>query len=305
VRLLELRVLRGPSPAPGFDGLRAALVATRLEDATRARLDALLDALEAALGNFASLPRHGALRPAADLLDDHLAAAERLANTPSLEGGLRLYAQAEGEALARHLAGLRPAMDEMAPLSPGRMAALFEVRARARHHARRPRVARPREAHHPHVEILGLIEARLLDFDCVVLGALDESVWPQAADPGPWMSRPMRRAFGLPSPELRIGRVAADFLTVACAGRHVTLSRAARRGGSPTVPARWLTRLSTFLRGQAKGHSSGLSLPLSHAPAWAAALDRPEGGARPPSARPSPRPPRPARTASPSATWAR
>ncbi|HZH46442.1 MAG TPA: PD-(D/E)XK nuclease family protein, partial [Roseococcus sp.] len=80
---------------------------------------------------------------------------------------------------------------------------------------------------------------------------------------------------------LRIGRVAADFLTIACAGRHVTLSRAARRGGSPTVPARWLTRLSTFLRGQAKGHSSGLSLPLSHAPAWAAALDRPEGGARP------------------------
>jgi ATP-dependent helicase/nuclease subunit B len=156
------------------------------------------------------------------------------------------------------------------------------------------RVSRGRaEGHHPHVEILGLIEARLLDFDCVVLGALDESVWPQAADPGPWMSRPMRRAFGLPSPELRIGRVAADFLTIACAGRHVTLSRAARRGGSPTVPARWLTRLSTFLRGQAKGHSSGLSLPISHAPAWAAALDRPEG------------PPRPGRTASLSATWAR
>jgi ATP-dependent helicase/nuclease subunit B len=294
VCLLELRVLRGPSPAPGFDGLRAALVATRLEDATRARLDALLDALEAALGNFASLPRHGALRPAADLLDDHLAAAERLANTPSLEGGLRLYAQAEGEALARHLGGLRPAMAEMAPLSPGDWPTLFES-SLALGTTRGTRVSRGRsEAHHPHVEILGLIEARLLDFDCVVLGALDESVWPQAADPGPWMSRPMRRAFGLPSPELRIGRVAADFLTVACAGRHVTLSRAARRGGSPTVPARWLTRLSTFLRGQAKGHAHGLSLPLSHAPAWAEALDRPEGGARP-SERPAFAPPPAAR----------
>ena len=30
----------------------------------------------------------------------------------------------------------------------------------------------------------------------VVLGALEESVWPQATEPGPWMSRPMRAAFG-------------------------------------------------------------------------------------------------------------
>ena len=284
-RLLELRALRGPSPAPGFDGLRAALASTRMEDATRARLEALLAGLEAALGDFASLPRHGALRPAADLLDAHLAAAERLASTPALAGGLRLYAQAEGEALARHLAALRPAMMEMAPLPPGEWPTLFEA-ALALGTTRAARTSRGRaEAHHPHVEILGLIEARLLDFDCVVLGALDENVWPQAADPGPWMSRPMRRAFGLPSPELRIGRVAADFLTIACAGREVTLSRAARRGGSPTVPARWLTRLATFLRGQskggAKGQGVGLSLPLSHAPAWAEALDRPEGGARP------------------------
>lgn len=281
VRLLELRVLRGPSPAPGFDGLRAAMDATRLDDAARARLERLLRSLEDALGPFKSLPRHGALRPAADLLDEHLLAAERLAETPALEGGLRLYAQAEGEALARHLAALRPAMAEMAPLPPGEWPTLFES-ALSLGTTRGARVSRGRsEAHHPHVEILGLIEARLLDFDCVVLGALDENVWPQAADPGPWMSRPMRREFGLPSPELRIGRVAADFLTVACAGRHVTLSRAARRGGSPTVPARWLTRLATFLRGQAKGHAHGLSLPLSHAPAWAEALDRPEGGARP------------------------
>ena len=66
------------------------------------------------------------------------------------------------------------------------------------------------------MEILGLLEARLLAFDKVVLGALDETVWPLATDPGPWMSRPMRVEFGLPEPEARIGRVAADFLLAAC-----------------------------------------------------------------------------------------
>ncbi|MCW8087085.1 double-strand break repair protein AddB [Sabulicella glaciei] len=274
VRRLEVAVLRGPSPGPGFRGLRAGIAAAFAGDRAdldrMALLERLVSSLETALGPFHSLPRTAPLRPALDLFDEHLAAAERLAETPSRPGGLRLYAHAEGEALARHLTLLRPAMAEMPPVQPAEWPALFEA-ALSLGTTACPRVSRGRrEQAHPHVEILGLLEARLLDFDCVVLGALDETVWPLAADPGPWMSRPMRRDFGLPPPELRIGRVAADFLSVACSGREVTLSRAARRGGSPTVPARWLTRLSTFLRGQ----RPGLGVPLSAAPAWAEALDR-------------------------------
>lgn len=284
VRRLELAILRGPAPGPGFQGLRAGIAAAfrgrRADPEAEAQLLSLVDAMAEAIGPFHSLPRTAPLRPALDLFDEHLAAAERLAATPTRPGGLRLYAQAEGEALARHLALLRPAMAEMPPVQPAEWPALFES-ALALGTTRCDRVSRGRkEARHPHVEILGLIEARLLDFDTVVLGALDETVWPQAADPGPWMSRPMRAQFGLPSPELRIGRVAADFLATACAGRQVALSRAARRAGSPTVPARWLTRLSTFLRGQAKE----LALPLSHAPGWAASLDAPAA------VRPCPRP---------------
>jgi ATP-dependent helicase/nuclease subunit B len=97
------------------------------------------------------------------------------------------------------------------------------------------------------------------------------------------MNRRMRKAFGLPEPETRIGRVAADFLLSACAAPEAVLSRAARRGGAPTVAARWLTRLDVFLEGQ------GLALARSHAPDWAAALDRPAGRAQPVE-RPRPRP---------------
>ena len=147
---------------------------------------------------------------------------------------------------------------------------------------------------HPRVEILGLLEARLLAFDKVVLGALDETVWPLATDPGPWMSRPMRIAFGLPEPEARIGRVAADFLLSACAAPQAVLSRAAKRGGAPTVPARWLTRIETFLAGQQDdAHPAGLRLPAEPAMHWAALLDRPSVVA--PCDRPAPRPPAEAR----------
>ncbi|MGG5818854.1 double-strand break repair protein AddB [Falsiroseomonas sp. HW251] len=279
VRLLERRVLRGPRPQGGMAGLRAVVATLREE--TQARLTTLLDALERALGGFAR--GDGAAKPPADLLAAHLAAAEALATLPSMPGGLRLYAAEEGEVLADHLADMAPAMERLPPLDPRAWPALFDA-ALEGPAARTRRTARGRDlAAHPRVEILGLLEARLLSFDRVVLGALDETVWPLATDPGPWMSRPMRAAFGLPEPEARIGRVCTDFLLTACAAPEAVLSRAARRGGAPTVPARWLVRLETFLKGQ------DLAIPRSPAARWAAALDQPAAVA--PVARPKPCPP--------------
>jgi ATP-dependent helicase/nuclease subunit B len=290
IRLLERRVLRGPRPAGGLAGLRRAAQAGLKEEAL-ARVTVALDALEAALEGFAALR---GTRPPADLLDAHLRAAEALAATPDQPGGLRLYAGEEGEVLAGHLADLAPAMALLPPLDARAWPAMFDA-ALEGVAARTRRTARGRDlAAHPRVEILGLLEARLLSFDRVVLGALDETVWPLATDPGPWMSRPMRTQFGLPEPEARIGRVCMDFLLSACAAPEAVLSRAARRGGSPTVPARWLTRIETFLGGQ------GLALPKSEAARWAAALDRPETVR--PQGRPEPNPPRHMRPAEISVT---
>jgi len=282
VRRLERAALRGARPAPGLAGLRAAVRGSTLTDEPLAEVLALLEVLEAVLDGFTSLPP-SPLRLAAELLTRHLAAAEALASAPELPGGARLYIGEEGEALASHLAGLAEAMAELPPVTPAAWPALFDAALEgATAPSLRATRGRP-DGPHPRVEILGLLEARLLTFDCVVLGALDEMVWPLATDPGPWMSRPMRREFGLPEPEARIGRVCADFLLTACSAPRAVLSRAARRGGAPTVPARWLTRIETFLAGQ-----DGLRLPVNPAVAWAAQLDRAEHVT--PCARPAPRP---------------
>lgn len=279
-RALELAAMRGPRPGPGLAGLRATLSPEAPANALE-----ILEALAGAMEGFSTLPSSPALPPA-QLLSDLLAAAERLASSPELPGGLALYAGEEGEALANHLADMQVAFAALPPIAPNRFPPLFEA-ALGQGVARRPR---SRSAH-PRVAILGLLEARLLHFDRVVLGGLDEAIWPLATDPGPWMGRPMRRQFGLPSPESRIGRVAADFLLTASSAKEVVLSRATRRGGSPTVPARWLTRLETFLAGQRNAHwPQGLSLPENPAVAWAAALDQPEGEITP-ARRPRPAPP--------------
>ncbi|THD54334.1 double-strand break repair protein AddB [Phenylobacterium sp.] len=138
-------------------------------------------------------------------------------------------------------------------------------------------------ATHPRLRILGAIEARLVRADRLVVAGLEEGVWPGGAALDPFLSRPMREALGLPSPERRIGLAAHDFAQAACAP-EVILLHTERREGAPSVKSRWLWRLETLTR--------GAELAIPERPdilAWARNLDAPDGYA--PAKRPSPRPP--------------
>ncbi len=98
---------------------------------------------------------------------------------------------------------------------------------------------------HPRLKILGLLEARLLTADVILLGGLDETVWPPQAGTDAFLNRPMRAALGLSPPERRIGQTAHDFVQAMGAPR-VVISRAAKRGGTPTVPSRFLQRMAAL-----------------------------------------------------------
>ena len=87
----------------------------------------------------------------------------------------------------------------------------------------------------PRIRIWGTLEARLQSVDCLVLGGLDEGVWPAESRTDPWLSRAMRAALGLPPPgKRRLGLAAHDFFQGMAAPR-VIVTRAEKRGGAPSV----------------------------------------------------------------------
>lgn len=137
----------------------------------------------------------------------------------------------------------------------------------------------------PRFSILGLLEARLLAPDVVILGGLNEGTWPHQPDTGPWLNRPMRDALNMEQPERGIGQMAHDF--VQCLGNpQVFLAWSRRDAGNPQLPSRWILRLQMLLK------SAGISQATGGETSWrklASNLDSADGVA--PHDRPRPRPP--------------
>jgi len=277
VRRLEISVLRGPRPAPGVDGLRMATVGTD------AGLSSLLDTLQNCAMPFIDLLR----RPTSgltDLLAAHVGMAEGLARTDTADGATQLWGSEAGEALAGFVAELSDAasvLDAVAPRSyPELLDSLMAGRA-----------VRPKFGRHPRVFIWGLMEARLQRADRMILGGLNEGVWPPEAPASPWMSRPMMASLGLALPERRIGLTAHDFAQ-GFAAPDVLLTRSVRTDGAPAVPSRWLLRLDNCL--QAMGHPDGLPRRRELLD-WFDGLDQPDEFTPGPIIAPAPRPPLSAR----------
>ena len=282
-RRLERRGLRGARPR-SWDELAVRLTPRPSEDAVAVvasveAAQALLQAFREALDLAAAPFREGFASPAiaARALAEAL---EQLAADAEGRPG-RLWGAADGEAAAELLAGLMQEGDALPECSPAAFAQV--VRSLLASAA-----VRSDGASHPRLRILGLIEARLIGADRLVLAGLEEGVWPRPAETDPLLSRPMRAQLGLPSPERRIGSAAHDFAQSACAPEVILLT-SERRGGQPAVMSRWLWRLRTLARG------AGLDLPRrDEAVAWARVLSAPS--AEPPSSlkpalRPAARPP--------------
>ena len=105
-----------------------------------------------------------------------------------------------------------------------------------------------RGPHHRRLHIWGLLEARLLRPDLMILGGLDEKTWPPDTNSDPFLNRPARDALNLPSPERRIGQTAHDFVQ-AMGAREIIITRAMKSGGDPNVASRFLQRMGALAGG--------------------------------------------------------
>ncbi|MBB4066879.1 double-strand break repair protein AddB [Gellertiella hungarica] len=144
---------------------------------------------------------------------------------------------------------------------------------------------KPRAMSHPRVFIFGTLEARLQSVDTLVLGGLNEGVWPASTSGNPFLSRMMKTGIGLEPPERRTGQHAHDF-EMANGTRHLIYSRSARIGTAPAVASRWLQRLLAL---GGKDFAEGLRRRASGYCHWAGLLDA--GERQEPATRPDPRPP--------------
>ncbi len=233
-RLLETEALRGPRPGPGLDGLARAITGSKYEKRLKGFLNRLNDLLAPILD---ATGRDGL--DYVEILKVHVTCAEALAATDTTSGAAVLWAEDAGEAVANFVGELATSLGHLGQVPAARYPAVFETLMDGR-------VVRPRFGRHPRLFVWGLLEARLQHADVVILGGLNEGVWPPQPETNPWMSRPMMADIGLEAPERRIGLTAHDFQQAFMASR-VYLTRADRVGGTPTVPSRWLLRLDNLL----------------------------------------------------------
>ncbi len=139
------------------------------------------------------------------------------------------------------------------------------------------------------LQILGVLEARLVDAEVVILGGLNEGSWPPTVTEDFWLSRSMRQSLGLPLPERRLGQSAHYFCGCFYAP-YLYLTRSEEEDGVPTLPSRWWQRLEAVHLKNQHLFSNSAAIPWQ---AWAKALTGEEDiQALPP---PLPKPPTKAR----------
>jgi len=234
-------------------------------------------------------------------LTDHIAAhrtlTEILCSGPDEAGSGELWREAAGREAQRICDNLTNHADAGGQLNPREYAALFGA-VLAEGTVRNP------DGAHPNILIWGTLEARVQGADLVILGGMNEGIWPEAAAPDPWLNRNMRKQAGLLLPERRIGLSAHDYQQ-AIAGKEVWISRAKRSAEAETVPSRWVNRLVNLLGGlPANGGQIALDKMRAEGDKWlarAAALSLPLKRSEP-AKRPSPQPPVTARPKSISVT---
>jgi ATP-dependent helicase/nuclease subunit B len=280
--LFEIGVLRQERPVSTFPTRDAAIAAYRkdaqgpfahpaqkaLDSANWVKIADLLDRLEAAL---APLKTIAGIQDLQTWIGAHRAALATIANADGLRGDdATALEDLFNELIHAQVSELR---------FDAQSYGIFLAQVMGE------RVLRRARRTHPRLKIFGLLEARLMPADVILLGGLDETVWPPQAQSDAFLNRPMRQALGLTPPERRIGQTAHDFV-MAMGHKHVILSRAKKRDGTPMLESRFVQRLAALAGGPFETCRTRGTYYLD----LARALDRPQTEV-PPIKRPVPKPP--------------
>jgi len=224
VRALDL-ALRGPRPRAGIEGLDERFAGTRADSAWQ-KVRQIVAPMADDAARWTNLASAAAsLREFATPLS-----GEQAWRGPDGRAAGELLEAIEASADAKVMA---VTAEDIVPLLRGLMDSVP---------VRRP------YGGHPRIFIWGLLEARLQQADLMILGGMNEGVWPSAPSPDPWLAPQIRRTLRLPGLEFRTGLAAHDFMSALGAPR-VLLTRARRDSRSPTIASRLWLRLQAMTGG--------------------------------------------------------
>ncbi|WP_353203474.1 double-strand break repair protein AddB [Sphingomonas sp.] len=261
VRALD-RTMRGPRPAAGLAGTDAHLRSARRAQVALAWWPEAREVLASIEQAFA-----GGAQPLTSLLSALRETAQALCGD-ALWSGPAGRAAADLLRAAEEHAAQGPATIDPASLAPLLKTLMDEI------------AVRPPQGGHPRLAIYGLIEARLQTADLMILGGLNEGMWPGLPAPDPWLAPRIRTELGLPGLDRGVG-VAAHDLAQALGAPAALMTRARRGGTQPAIASRFWLRLQA-LAGEKFDRAAALE-------GWARALDDP--GRHDPAPKPAPIPP--------------
>ena len=235
IRRIETAILRRTLPSAGAEAIATYLDEFdddgRLADFYRAHILAPLQPLAEVM----ALPSASL----SQLADAHGKSAEMLAQTDQQdEALLTLWGEADGRIAAQLLSEMALYGDDIM-LKPFEYADYFQQLA-----ANIP--VRKKWRSHPRLAILGTVEARMQSADLVILGGLNEGIWPPAPDTSPWINQEIRGALGLPDRHWRTGLSAHDFFMLAHSP-NLVITRSETADEGTATASRWWQRLEAVL----------------------------------------------------------
>jgi ATP-dependent helicase/nuclease subunit B len=248
-------VYHGPRPLPGADGARRALTAAfnraaklpkhlqKTPEETEAQKQRMFDfvtGLETAGGDFFRMMGDGGKKKFSDLLDAHIGFVENLAADPAHKGAERIWRGDDGVKASRFLTRLRASAALMPNMTGDDYADVLSG-------LMRDVTVQPMVKNHPLIRILTPEQAKLAKADVVIVGGVNDGIWPAVPKHNPWLSPDMMKDIGLPPPEENTGRAAFRFVQM-LSNPEVLITRAVRSSDAPTVASPFLSRLMMVLK---------------------------------------------------------
>lgn len=235
----EKHVLRGPAPTKGWQGIISRINAlnSTLNDPIFLNILKIKEPLETGFAPLIDLSVN--LHNPLELFQKILKQCEIMAGGEDV-----FWAAEESDSLSHFFSKFLQECQNLADMNVAMSIAEFADMVRVLMDQETHRTIQPRN---PRIVILGQMESRLIQHDVMILSSLNEGTWPAEPAHDPWMSRMMRKKYGLSSPTRTIGLAAHDF-TEAMAAPRVYLTRSIKSEGTETVPSRWLQRLSTLIK---------------------------------------------------------